>query len=358
MSQKRTVQMNLFDNRNGDEPTWLLPPWGHPLGIGVNPLFLELDGWIRPIGTAFNLGGGLSVTITAFHCVEEAIKLDPLLHQRFQNQIYKDGVLKHAGLYILRHYPIEGGVHFSLVPLENVAGNPPGDVVFCSPQFQAGNWTMGGKLSFALPEIGDPIHSVGYCEFVFPEGGIPLADAANFDWTNGYAHSFRVIEGRIRNVFAREYAGGYLRGPCFSFEGRIAGGMSGGPIFDLRRGVIFGMNSATAFDDDLSLGSLFYPYVLNSLTCGANILGDPRFRMNVTNPILAMLQFGSISSDGSFEDLAIQASPEGHAVTIAVTDDYRDLVFDDLLGLQSGTPPQRFEGEVLFLRTVKAEEEE
>lgn len=350
--------MNLFDFREGVESTWLLPPWGYPLGIGVNPLFLELDGRVRPIGTAFNLGGGVGFTITAWHCIEEAIKQDRALSRRLGlGETPAASTLRKGGLYILRNYAIEGGIHFRFVALEHVTAGPPGDVVFCSPHFIEGEPALEQSISFHLPAPDELVHAVGYCNFKFPEAGITLADAASFDWRRDYAHEFRVVEGVIQNVFLHEYAAGYLRGPCFSFAGELRSGMSGGPIFDLKRGVIFGMNSATAFDTNQLLGSLFFPYVLNGITFGANILGNPNFRMNATRPIIDLLEFGSIASDGSFRDLAYQQLPEGLAVSLPIAKTYRGRAFDDYKGLLAGNPPSRFDGPTYVLRKTEESEQ-
>ena len=359
MSQRRTtVQMNLFDFRKGEETTWLLPPWGYALGIGVNPLFLELDGRIRPIGTAFNLGGGVGFTVTAWHCIEEAIRQDPALSRRMNlGETPAASTLQRGGLYILRNYAIEGGVQFRLVALEHVTAGPPGDVVFCSPHFIEGEPAMEHSISFGLPEPDDVVHAVGYCNFRFPDGGIPLAEAADFDWSRDYAHEFRVVEGAIQNVFLREYAASYLRGPCFTFAGDLRSGMSGGPIFDLRRGVIFGMNSATAFDVNQSLGSLFFPYVLNAITFGANIFGNPNFRINGTRRIIDLLDSGGIRSDGSFRDLAYQQLPEGLAVSMPIAKSYKGRAFENFAGLQAGTPPSTFDGPTFVLRRAQEAEE-
>lgn len=335
--------MNLFDGREGMEKSWLLPPWGHLLGLAVYPLFIEVDGRVKPIGTAFNVGGGVNITITAFHCVEEAIRLDPKLNRVLTNGgVLKDGTLERCGLYVLRNFRTDEGIQFSFVPLEHVSGGPPADVVFCAVRFSQGQPAIGTKLSFALPEPGDLVHSVGYCNVRFPEEWISLQDAPNFDWANDYSHDFRVIESEIGHIFLKEYARSYLRGPCFSFSGKLESGMSGGPIFDLQRGVVFGVNSASGFDLNTALGSLLYPYVLNKITFGANVASN--FRLNATQHIIHMLEFGSIASDGTHELLAFSDTPEGPAVAMPIQKTYAGRVFDDLAGLQAGSPPSRDDG--------------
>ena len=357
--KKQSISMNIYDFRqNEGDSTWTLPPWGYPLGIGINPLFLEVEKRIWPVGTAFNTGGGANITLTAFHCIEEAIRHEPSLHrQLLENGELKNGTLNRANLYILRNYNTAEGVQFSFVPLEHVAGGPPADVVFCATRFQTGTLTMDNKLSFRLPQPDDLIHSIGYCDFRFPSEGIPLGDVSGFDWEREYSHTFRVIESKVGCVFTSGYANGFLQGPCFTFGGRLSGGMSGGPVFDLARNVVFGVNSATAFDADVSLASLLFPYVLSPITFGVNLTDDGAFRLNSTQNIFQMLEFGSIASDGSHEDIVYQRTDDGILTTIPFPVEYHGRLFSDLRGMQKGEPPERFDG-ASFVRRRRSKGEE
>ncbi len=351
--------MNLYDFRPNESDTeWVLPPWGYPLGIGVNPLFLAVDGKVRPIGTAFNLGGGINITVTAYHCVEEAIREDPVLYRRFLNgQTVKDGTLNRCSLYILRNYlAAERKIHCAFVPLEHVSGGPPNDVVFCASQFTEGYASLENKISFQLPHPDDAIHSVGYHDFKFPEGGISLDAIDSFDWENDYSHELRVVEGKIKTLFLQRYANGYLHGPCFSFSGTIRSAMSGGPIFDLNRGIVFGMNSASAFDANESLGSLFFPYVLNQVKFGVNLGNNPNFRFDSKQQIIQMLEYGSIVSDGSHGELVYQQTDQGTAVSMRVEKAYQARTFDDLAAMQSGIKPTAYEGPIFVRRQEKNED--
>jgi hypothetical protein len=357
MPSGKPFSVNLLEGRESGESTWLLPPWGHPLGLSVYPLFIEIGGRVWPVGTAFNTGGGVNITLTAFHCVEEAIKHEPLLHEALTSTGIAEGaVLSRCGLYILRNHRTEAGVRFHFIPLEHISGGPPADVVFCASQFVHGAASAGSKLSFALPEPDGLVHSVGYSAATFPSEGVPLDRLTQFDWANDYSHEFRVIEGRIQHLFLRQYAAGYLRGPCFTFTGSLQGGMSGGPVFDLKRGVIFGVNSATAFDDNTSLGSLLYPYVLNPITFGARIGGS--LNLKATYRIVDMLEFGSISSDGTHSELAYKNLGAGIGVSMPIPVSYRGRVFEDLSGLQAGHAPAKFEGDLYFRRRVKSPDDQ
>ncbi|MEM9494992.1 MAG: hypothetical protein AAGA09_03230 [Pseudomonadota bacterium] len=358
MTKRQSVNMNIYDFRDDPNATeWTLPAWGYPLAVGVNPLFIELDDRIWPIGTAFNLGGGIGITVSAFHCIEEALKRQPTRNnQRLFNREIKDGTLERCNFFILRSYRTgKTQIQFHFLPLEKISAGPPADIAFCSAKFVEGNLSLDSEISFALPALDQPIHSIGYCDFKFPAGGVALSDINDFDWENEYDHKFKVVEGYVENVFTHNYAQGYVRGPCFTFTESISSGMSGGPIYDLSRGVIFGMNSATAFEKGFSIGSLFFPYVLNTITFGADIFGDPRFRINSTQNIIQMLEFGSIRSDGTHSELAYHEVPEGVAVSMRIPPEYRGRVFNDLNAKQSGTPPSTYDGPI-YRRVKKAAE--
>ena len=187
MIHRQTINMNIYDFRSDpNSTTWTLPPWGYPLAIGVNPLFIELDGRIRPVGTAFNLGGGIGITVSAFHCIEEVLKLQPSRNnQRLFNREIKNGKLERCNFYILRCYRTGNSqFQFYFLPLETLSAGLPADVAFCAAKFVEGLHSMESKISFALPSLNQPIHSIGYCDFKFPVGGVELSEIDRFDWEN------------------------------------------------------------------------------------------------------------------------------------------------------------------------------
>ena len=75
-----------------------------------------------------------------------------------------------------------------------------------------------------------------------------------------------------------------------------------------------------------------------------NLTDDGAFRLSSIQNIFQMLEFGSISSDGSHEEILYQESDEGILTTIPFPVEYSDRLFSDLRGMQNGEQPEAFDG--------------
>jgi hypothetical protein len=303
MQGDESIDIDIEDGRLGHSAIWELPAWGHPVSLFVYPIFYCVEERLFPIGTAFNIARAFSIALTAHHNIAEGIR-----HHRFPNLPLCNGAkqysLNDVSFYLLRQW-IESTTstpRCSLVPLEGYTAAPPTDVGICRPRFAVGIPSASIPLSFAVPTPSERIRSVGYTNFQYPENGIPLSEIrdGSFDWHKDYSHKIQVVEGYVKQTFAREFAGSYIAGPCFSMTNEILHGMSGGPAID-ENGVVRGICSASAtsfFDEPTSIISLLYPLLFQEFTVGADI--GP-MRINSTQTLAGLAGSGEIRTDGSEE---------------------------------------------------------
>ncbi|WP_338693198.1 hypothetical protein V5279_43340 [Bradyrhizobium sp. 26S5] len=223
--------------------------------------------------------------------------------------------------------------------MENVQGAPPTDVVIGYPQFQTEAPSMVNRLSFDLPIIGEKVWSVGYCEFKYPEHGIPLAAVRSgaFDWEHDYSHKLVVVEGFVQRIFTQRFANGFVEGPCFTIDAEIAHAQSGGPVLT-SDGVIRGINSAgatTFLNQPGSIISLFYPLLFMQLRFGAQM---GIVRLNATRPLIDLIGQGTIPTDGSETRVAVghDATTGRFYVNPRVEKSVATYVHDDFAGYQAG----------------------
>jgi hypothetical protein len=281
---------------------WELPPWGHPVSQGILPLFIIFENRLIPVGTAFTVGTRPFV-ITADHNIREALKHEPRLEHLLIERSLPEAISLHlVGISVLHQRPNQnGGIDFTLWPLETMASAPPTDVVLGSPRFQTSFKTLVHRVSFDLPSIGERVLSIGY---TFPKDlaeGIPLSDISGaVDWKHDYSHKLLVVEGFVKRIFTQRFSDGFVRGPCFTFDAEITHAQSGGPVLS-SEGLVRGVNSAGAsicFDSPTSIASLLYPVLLVQLRYGVTI--GP-VRMNVSRPLVSLISQGVILTDGSEE---------------------------------------------------------
>lgn len=320
---------------------WELPAWDHPFGQGIFPLFISFEDHLFPVGSAFTIGRGVTFLVTAAHNIQEAWHYEERLSHLLTTRPTPEQVtLKQAGFSVL-HYTMDdnGRMSFLIWPMENVQGAPPTDVVIGYPQFQTEVPSLVNRLSFDLPAIGEKVWCVGYCEFKYPEGGIPLAQvrAGTFDWENDYGHKLVVVEGFVQRIFTQRFANGFVEGPCFTIDAEIPHALSGGPVLS-SDGVIRGINSAGAtnfFNQPTSIVSLFYPLLFMQLKFGAQI--GP-VRMDALRPLIDLVGQDVIPTDGS----ELRASIGHDAATGRLYVNPRTekamgaYVHDDFAGFQAG----------------------
>lgn len=344
MQTKQTISVNLEEGRKDDEPLWELPAWGHPISLLVLPLFLCVEDTLFPIGTAFNIGRGL-VGITAHHNILEGVKHHRSAHGIRRNDNFSTShSLSDVAFYLLHQWADSSAekIRIQLVPLEGYTGAPPTDVGICRPMFSVGTPTLSLPLSFAIPPRGEIVRCIGYSDFQCPEIGISLSRIrdGSFDWRSEYSHRLYVIEGSVKDSFAREFSSAYVGGPCFTVSSLIPHGLSGGPAIDLR-GFIRGVNSASAtsfFSEPTSIVSLFFPLLFQSFNLGADI-GPMRIDSALT--ILDLIASEHVTTDGSEELVHFREEDGSFFVGARVPIDIASNVHDSFRNLNDGVPSQR-----------------
>jgi hypothetical protein len=350
------VQIEIEKYRkNSSSRQWELPAWGHPISQGVLPLFITFEGRLFPVGTVFTIGRGITFVISAFHNIREAWKHEErLAHLLFTPELPKSIDLRSAGISVLHHRPNDrGGMDITILPLENVAGAPPTDVVFGFPEFQANLPTLVNRLSFDLPPIGEKVWSIGYAEFKFPPDGIPVAEIrnGNFDWHRDYSHKLMVVEAFIERIFTRRFIPSYLNGACFTFDAEISHAQSGGPVLS-SQGLVRGVNSAGAthfFGRPISVASLLYPFLFIELRFGVTF--GP-VRMNRIAELIELIGEGRIPTDGSEERVGICKvnGTETFSVHPRAEKTMSGYIHDDFFGYEQGMKASHQERTVFRFR--------
>lgn len=337
----RTVTLNFRDHRlDPSTRSWDLPPWGHDASMMVMPLFVSVDERMIPIGSAYSVGGGLGFVMSASHNIMDAMSREPLF-DRVRTAGHLSGAisLSSVGLSVLHQRPKGAGrVDLSFLPLKSIEGAPPTDIVIGFSEVPEGTPSLSIPLSFAIPDRGETVWSLGYCDFKYPDGGIPIDAVRNgtFDWQNDYSHSFRVVEATVEAAFTGRFAAGFVDGPCFVFDETIAHGMSGGPVLS-ETGLLVGLNSAgaeTFFERPMSIASMLYPLILTNVRFGRTF--GP-LTMNAIRPLIELIGQGIIRTDGSEERIGISDldDPDARAIHAMAPVD-ADAIFEDFAAYRDG----------------------
>jgi hypothetical protein len=342
--------INLDEHRPQGATTWELPPWGHPLSLGVFPLLIDLGDRLIPIGTAFCISR-VGVVATASHVLlEEALKIHPLGQRILRESRFPKNIdLKKFGdarFFLLHsHWTSPGQFQVNLWPLERangvlVEGEDPTDLTFGFPKFQQEFPYTALPISFAVPRIGSKVKCVGYSRTEIPGGEIPIEDLQRGrigDWFNYYRHSFRVVEGTVTKIFTQGFARNFVRGACFAINAEIEQGQSGGPVFN-EAGYVCGVISAGAtlyFPQPASLISLLYPALTTEITFGFSM--GP-VRMNATRPLFSLIETGGIKTDGSEELVTLIPENGSWRVGPMIHEDDGSYVFDNFSSHQEDRP--------------------
>lgn len=352
--------INIQKGRSRGAKSWDLPSWSNPLSMGVMPLFVCVSNHLLPVGTAFIISKEIVLVASAEHALPQELRN----HIRRQllckkDRLPEDYALDDISLYVLHNRPrVQSSfADWALWPLESVSVAQPSDIIISCPKLASSIQTLSFPLSFEVPQKDETVWCIGYTDFQYPTGGIPLEKvcANNFDWDSSYQHKLRVVEGRVQRVFTEKFTNGYVEGPCFSIDSEIFHGQSGGPVLN-SKGFVCGVNCASAsnfFGHPASLISLFYPLMLTPIKCGLQM--GP-VRLDFTHPFCHFIGTGSIETDGS-ERLVHVLKEEDGSVRVGplVYKEKSDGVINDFDTFIYGREPRLESRSVYVLRRDKSQ---
>lgn len=372
MDRSQGLDFGLDAFRTGEERTWELPAWGHPLSLGVFPLLVEeSESELRTIGTAFNIGRA-GILATAGHLlVEESLKRDRrglrLLHEPWFPKSLELSEYGNHGLYILYSLAGHEQLHVRLLPIQKASGiltvtperRRVADLAFVAPDFPRELPRRCLPITFRVPRIGSTIRCIGYCKSSDDhENVISLEDLREErirDWLSYYKHRFCVVEGVVREIFTQGFAPNFVSSACFSIDVETENGLSGGPVFD-ENGYVCGVVSAGASlyfsqPSSSSLVSLFYPSFMTSINAVHSMAAN--FQFTISLPLSELVARQSIRTDGSEELVTLVPEGEEWRVGIEIHKDDANSVFDNLEGFQENRTASLATGS--HLRMKKAE---
>jgi hypothetical protein len=341
--------LNVEAYREGDESTWELP-LSHPLTAAVAPLFVASKGRLHPVGSAFMVSS-LRIALTANHNLSHVLGFhhSPSRARRLADDPERKHYrLDDLNLYLLLSGLSEAGEPASrLWSLKTTHTPRPADLAYAvlDRKGDDGFRFMPLGLSPAVPRKGSRLSSIGYCDFSYPEGGIPLdaVHSGSFEFSKDYSHRLIVCQGEVDLIFSRKVASGFLEGPCVRTNYDIPHGLSGGPALD-ERGYVAGVNSAGGrelFGHSSSLVSLIYPSMQTRVDLAAvNALDRSRIA-SVRPRVLDLVLMGKIKTDESeqllgFSDTDSDEGPEAVHPMVHL-DDYQ-FVYESISDYTENNP--------------------
>jgi Trypsin-like peptidase domain len=311
--------------------------WGHPIGRSVYPLFIRENDRLFFIGTAF-LISRFGFILTAAHCIFDGIYREPhLAHLRNDFETQGSFDLNQIGFSVLVHYPIStNSIRSHLLPLENIGGAPPTDVVIGSiANFFAPLSDAPMILSPSMPQGDTLVTAVGYPKIDVPTGGLDIEEAqANPQaFLKDYDFRIRVSKGTVKAIFASHFAKGYGNAPSFVADLEVAPGQSGGPVIGPTGicGIITGSASSFMSDTKASLISMLYPLLTTKITKSLPLATN--FTMNFGMPFIHLIKKNMVKTDGSESEAIIRPTEDGKwYISHKASEGHESYVFDDLDG--------------------------
>ena len=315
-------------------------PLERSLERGIFPLVATKDERIYPIGTAFCISK-VGILLTAEHNLRDALRLhdwgDAL---RAMDRLPNGLDVRDLGFSVIWRQIDQSGSSMMLWPIEHMAGGPPTDVLFASPQFQREFPYQSFRLSFDVPRIGSMVRCIGYSDMEPKE--------LRFDEfrTNPekYSHRFHCVPGVVKAILLDGFAAGFIEGPCALVECDVPHGVSGGPVFN-EASQVCGIVSAGVtklVGYGATLVSLLYPMLLTSVKIGAQ-LGP--LTLTGEHPLLSYIASGVILTDGSEEGLNLHEIDGRAAVGPRIQREDAKHVFANFAAFLAGEPAEPFVGE-------------
>lgn len=197
-----------------------------PLQKAVLPVVGFADGYVEPFATAFNVSSRLSITLTAWHVIEDFIEA---------NEAGLRSGTCHLAVVLETHELLPGGGYLGgPVPVHSVTRVPETDLaVLRLFEVTSGSTPFApdrlAGLSFAAPAPGDWCYGFGYPHLaggpVKLDGGRAVVD---------FERTLQVTGGKVHEVFVdgRGATGGRLPPTCpiFDCDAPSPSGVSGGPF--------------------------------------------------------------------------------------------------------------------------------
>lgn len=280
--------------RKGNERSWRLPDWGHPIAQVVLPIGVTTGDSFYPLGTAFVVSR-LGIIMTASHVLEDAARFHQQpkrLRSAFDNRSsYEMTDIGFSVLYSRATTP--NNIEVKLWPVHSFQIQRPTDIAIGSLQFNNGAFPYCVfTLTPGMPRAKSTVLAVGYAGF--PKEGVQLKEIedGSFVTSGKYCHRLVVNEGSVAAIHNVKAV--VVGGPCFSTDFDIEHAHSGGPAFE-ESGNICGVNSAGLgglTGQPGSLFSLIYPALLGDVNLVAE-LANGHLKMHSKRSLLDLIQMWS-----------------------------------------------------------------